>query len=134
MSLLDEAILKFVEWTINLRSATRKKEKGILQAATIREDNCCILGKWLHGEGKTQHGTKASFANLVATHADCHRDVSTVTGAINAGKFDAAETMLGSGSRYRSAFWGIVSAIAALEDEIGRPLFLEQFVGQEVSV
>lgn len=113
---LDEAIQKHAEWKVKLRSAITKKET--LDAATIRQDNACILGKWLHGEGKAQYGNKPSFANLVAKHAEFHHNASKVADAINARKYDAAETMLGVGSQYGNASLTVAAAISALKKEI----------------
>ena len=113
---LDEAIHKHAEWKVKFRSAINKKET--LDAATIRQDNCCVLGIWLHGEGKARYGTKASFANLIARHADFHRNAGTVADSINAKKYDVAEAMLGGGKPYANASSAVASAITALKKEI----------------
>lgn len=113
---LDEAIQKHSEWKVKLRAAASKKET--LDAATIRQDNACTLGKWLHGEGKTQYGSKMSFTNLVAKHADFHHNAGKVAEAINAKKYNAAETMLGIGSQYGHASLAVAAAITALKKEI----------------
>lgn len=48
---LNNAIAKHSEWKTKLRSAITRKET--LDASTISKDNCCDLGKWLHGEAKS---------------------------------------------------------------------------------
>lgn len=113
---LDEAIQKHAEWKVRLRAAAGRKET--LDAATIGQDNACILGKWLHGEGKTQYGRKASFAHLVVKHADFHHSAGKVAEAINAKKYNAAETMLGAGSQYGNASLAVAAAITALKKEM----------------
>ena len=51
---LDEAVKKHIEWRAKFRLAIVKKEQ--MDAATISKDNCCEVGKWLHGEGKSRWG------------------------------------------------------------------------------
>ena len=113
---LDEAIQKHSEWKVKFRSAINKRET--LDAATIRQDNCCVLGKWLRGEAKALYGTKASLVDLIAKHADFHRNAAKVADAINASKYDVAEAMLHSGSEYGNASLAVASAITALKKEM----------------
>jgi methyl-accepting chemotaxis protein len=113
---LDEAIVRHTEWKIIFRSAISKKEP--VDAAAIRLDHGCALGKWLHGEGKSHYEGKASFANLIAVHADFHRNAGRVADAINAGKYDEAETLLGVWGEYSSASMAVVDAIETLQKEI----------------
>ena len=113
---LDEAVAKHMEWKVRLRSSIVKKE--VVDAATIRKDDCCVLGKWLHGEGKTQYGRKKSFAELVAKHADFHRNAGSVADTINAKKYELAETMLDGRSEFGAASFAVAGAIASLMKEI----------------
>lgn len=113
---LDEAIQKHAEWKVKFRSAIAKKEK--MDATTIRADNCCILGKWLHNEGKIQYGTKGSFTTVVARHADFHRIAGKVADTINAGNYDAAEKMLDAGTDYAQASSAVAVAIMGLKKDI----------------
>ena len=46
---LNEAIERHTEWKITFRAAIEKKSH--MDADTIRRDNCCVLGKWLHAAG-----------------------------------------------------------------------------------
>ncbi len=45
---LDQAVAKHAEWKVKFRKAISAKEQ--LDTASIAKDNCCELGKWLHGE------------------------------------------------------------------------------------
>ena len=51
---LNEAIQAHSEWKMKLRSAIQSRTQ--LDAATIARDDCCALGKWLHGESRAQYG------------------------------------------------------------------------------
>ena len=113
---LNEAIQKHAEWKVKFRSAINKQET--MDAATIRQDNCCPLGKWLHGEGQSQYQGKAAFTNVVARHADFHRSAGKVADAINAKKYAAAETMLEGGTEYGLASSAVAGAISALKKEM----------------
>lgn len=113
---LNEAIQKHAEWKVKFRAAINKQET--MDAATIRQDNCCLLGKWLHGEGQSQHGSHATFTNVVAKHADFHRSAGKVADAINARKYAAAEIMLGGGTEYGLASSAVTAAISTLKKEL----------------
>lgn len=47
---LTQAVAKHAEWKTKFHGAIIKKEQ--MDAPTIGKDNCCELGKWLHGEAK----------------------------------------------------------------------------------
>jgi hypothetical protein len=113
---LDEAVGKHIEWKVKLRSSIFKKE--MVDANTIRQDNCCVLGKWLHGEGKTLHGKKPGFNPLVTRHAEFHRSAGKVADAINAKQYEQAEIMLEGNSEFGIASFAVAAAIKSLMKEI----------------
>ncbi len=113
---LDSAIQKHTEWKVKFRTAIAKKEQ--MDAVTIGKDNCCELGKWLHGEGKTQCGSLASYATTVSKHAAFHVEAGKVATAINAKKYAEAEAMLGSGSAFTSVSAEVGLAPTRLKKEV----------------
>ncbi len=113
---LDEAINKHAEWKVKFRVAMTKKEQ--LDAAAIRADNRCDLGKWLHGEGQHTHGSNGNFANLVSMHADFHRAAGKVAEQINGGSFERAEAMLGNSTEYALASANVAAAITRLKKDL----------------
>ncbi|MBI1890766.1 MAG: CZB domain-containing protein [Burkholderiales bacterium] len=113
---LDDAIEKHAAWKVKFRAAINKKET--LDAATIKKDHCCDLGKWLHGEGKSQVGSRASFITLLGKHAEFHRAAGKVADTINAKQYDAAENMLGAGTEYSQASAAVAAAISLLKKEM----------------
>jgi methyl-accepting chemotaxis protein len=112
---LDSAIGKHAEWKLKLRSAIAKKEH--MDAATISKDNCCDLGKWLHGEAKTKYGQLSSHSECIKKHAAFHIEAGKVASAINSQKFAEAETMLGSGTPFSASSSAVGVAILSLKKE-----------------
>ena len=98
---LEKAIGAHGEWKMKFRVAIADKAK--LDEASIKVDNACPLGKWLHGEGKTKYGKLDSHAHCLAKHAAFHREAGKVATTINAGQYDKATEMIGQNSDYSRA-------------------------------
>jgi hypothetical protein len=114
---LGETLHKHAEWKTKFRAAMIKKET--LDAATIGKDNCCELGKWLHGDGKRSFGELASYSVCVEKHANFHKEAGKVATLINARKYDEAELALGLHSAYGQASNAVATAIVRLRKEGG---------------
>ena len=112
---LDSAIGKHAEWKMKLRAAISKQET--LDAATISKDNCCELGKWLHGDGKAKFGRLASFTECMTKHAAFHVEAGKVATTINAKKYPEASAMLNAGTGYASTSAAVNTAIMNLKKE-----------------
>lgn len=112
---LDDAVAKHTAWKTKFRTAIAKKET--LDAATISKDNCCDLGKWLYGDGKSVCGRHASFTDCITKHKTFHVEAGKVATAINAKKYVEAEAMIGSGTPYSTASTAAVGAIMHLKKE-----------------
>jgi len=114
---LDNAIAKHAEWKIKFRSAISKQES--MDAETIAKDNCCDLGKWLHGDAKSKFGRLASHSTCIAKHAAFHVEAGKVAKTINAKKYQEAEAMINSGTPFASASSAVGVAIIGLKKEAG---------------
>ncbi len=114
---LDCAIGKHAEWKMKFRSAISKQE--MMDAASISKDNCCELGKWLHGDARTKFGRLASHAKCVQEHAAFHAEAGKVAAAINAKKYAEAEAMLGGGTAYAKVSSSVGVSIMHLKKEAG---------------
>lgn len=112
---LDNAIAKHSEWKTKFRVAITKKES--LDAATISKDNCCDLGKWLYGDGKSNFSALTSFKDAVTKHAAFHSEAGKVATAINNQKYAEAEAMIGSGTSYSAASTAVGVALNKLKKE-----------------
>jgi methyl-accepting chemotaxis protein len=114
---LNEAIRKHAEWKLKFRKAIAGQES--MDAETISKENCCELGKWLHGEAKTKHSKFSSYNECVATHAAFHIEAGKVAKVINAKKYAEAEAMIGSDTSYQKASSAVGLAIMRLKKEAG---------------
>ncbi|MFA7270204.1 MAG: CZB domain-containing protein [Sterolibacterium sp.] len=114
---LTEAEAIHREWKLKLRSALLNQEH--LDETSIASDNCCGLGKWLHGEAKAKFGRLKSYADCVEKHATFHKCAGKVAKAINDKKYQEAEAMLGASTEYMYASVAILEAISELKSETG---------------
>jgi methyl-accepting chemotaxis protein len=112
---LDSAIQKHGEWKAKFRAAIVKQET--LDAATISKDNCCELGKWLHGEAKTKFSKLPSHGECISKHAAFHLEAGKVARLINSQKYQEAESSIGAGTSYSSASSAVGVAILKLKKE-----------------
>lgn len=112
---LDSAIQKHMDWKVKFRTAISKQEQ--MDAVTIAKDNCCELGKWLHGEGKTQCSGLASYATTLSKHAAFHVEAGKVASAINAQKYTEAEAMLNGSSAFTTVSGEVGVALMRLKKE-----------------
>lgn len=110
---LDNAIAAHQQWKIKLRGAIADKQQ--LDATTIARDNCCELGRWLHGTGKMAHGTKPEFQAVVSKHRAFHVEAGKVAELINAKRYDAAEKAIDVGTSYAAVLSGVAVSINVLK-------------------
>lgn len=113
---LDKAGQAHAEWKVKLRTAIVRKEQ--LDLATVSADNCCALGKWLHGEARQAYGSNPAYRECVTKHAAFHRAAGDVARAINAGQYEQATRMLDGGTPYASASSAVGSAILGLKKAV----------------
>ncbi|OGB25758.1 MAG: chemotaxis protein [Burkholderiales bacterium RIFCSPLOWO2_02_FULL_57_36] len=114
---LDNAIQTHALWKVKLRSAIAKHEQ--LDLISLSRDDCCELGQWLHGEGKSSYGRLASHADCVHKHLAFHGEVAKVAKAVNARQFDVAERMLNGGTSYANASSALGVSFLQLRKEAG---------------
>lgn len=112
---IDQALAAHAEWKIKLRAAIANG--ATVDARAIGADNCCDLGRWLHGEAKALLGARPAYQDCVARHAAFHREAGRVAVEINARRFDAASAMLDGGA-YAAASSAVGVAIGRLKREM----------------
>ena len=110
---LSKAVDAHTQWKTKFRVAISGHQT--MDAATISKDNCCELGKWLHGEGKSKCGNLPSHSDCLKKHAAFHVEAGKVAAAINDKNFTLAESMLNSGTPYASASSSVGVAIMQLK-------------------
>lgn len=110
---LNKAIDAHAQWKTKFRSAIAAKQQ--MDVATISKDNCCELGKWLYGEGKSRCGALPAYADLVKKHATFHIEAGKVAATINSQNFTQAEKMIDAGTPYAAASSAVGVAIMQLK-------------------
>lgn len=112
---LETAIARHAEWKLKFRGAITRQET--LDAKTIARDNCCELGQWLYGEGRTRFGQFPAHAACLSRHQAFHVEAGKVAEAINARRFTQAEDMLKAGTPYSTSSSAVGVAIRSLQKE-----------------
>ena len=64
-----------------------------LDADTINRDDCCEIGKWLHGAGGSIYGGNPTFMALIAGHKAFYAEAAKVARAVNQGCSQVAQMM-----------------------------------------
>jgi hypothetical protein len=109
----EKAIQAHVQWKSKLAAYIAKPDHS-LNSATIAKDNCCELGKWLHGEGQ-MHSKSPEFAKLVADHARFHAAAADIVKRADAGQHVNEEVALGAHSEYAAASNTVVTELMRLK-------------------
>ena len=115
---LDNAIKAHAEWKLKLRTAIAKTET--LNVTQIAADNCCELGKWLHGPARLQLKALPSYSDVVTKHATFHKEAGRVATEINARHMDKAAKMLEAGTPYAMASSAVGLAIGGLKQAMAK--------------
>jgi len=116
---LDSAIRAHADWRNKLRLAAAKHEQ--LDAQTISRDDCCEMGRWLHGAGGARYGGKPTFVELIAGHKSFHEQAGKVARAVNQGDAQVAH-MMDSGTPFSRASNEVGRLIVQLKKELKKEL------------
>jgi hypothetical protein len=76
-----DAMQAHAAWKKRLFEYLEGRSKEDLQPGNIRVDNMCMLGKWIHKQGKAEFGNDPTFVKLVEEHAKFHQHASKVVEA-----------------------------------------------------
>src|SRR3989344_3439854 len=113
---LDSAIKAHAQWRTKLRDAAKKHQQ--LDADTIRRDDCCELGRWLHGKGQGSYGALPAFQSLVDKHRDFHEVAGAIAQTINRGNYADAEQALAGNTPFSQASSAVGAAIIQLRNSL----------------
>jgi len=109
---LDPAIAAHETWEIQLERAIRSGS-GEFQVDVVRRDDCCALGRWLHGEG--QQTIEASALALVRDlHAGFHLEAADVLQLAVSGRRSEAIAAMDVGTTFSQASAILVAALRQL--------------------
>lgn len=113
---LGSAIQAHAQWKLKLHTAIKKKDK--LNDHEISRDDCCMLGKWLHCEAKSNYKDLHAYSECLRKHKAFHVEAGKVAKAINSELYERAEAMLDSNTPYASVSKSVAAAIVSLRKEI----------------
>ncbi len=113
---IQAAVAAHLGWKTRLRDAIRTGEK--FDITTVRRDDCCPLGKWLHGPGGNKWGQAPAFVTLVQNHAVFHVEAARIAEMVNAGDRVSAERLLAGGTSFAKATQATVVALKSLDTTI----------------
>jgi aerotaxis receptor len=117
----DKVIAAHQQWRVTLRNAVLKNKK--LDADTLRRDDCCALGKWVHGPGGQRWGKVPVFQELIGHHRQFHLEAGKVADTINQGHPERASQMMESGSPFVEAGHRVTQTIRILREMVeGNPI------------
>lgn len=92
-----DAVMAHSAWKKRLLEYLEGLSKEDLQPRNICVDYLCVLGKWIHSDGKAQFGQEPAFIKLVEEHAKFHVHAAKVVEAHQAGDTNLAlEILTGS--------------------------------------
>ena len=114
---LDLAIPVHQRWNDILCAAVAAHET--LDVATLKRDDCCDLGRWLHSGASARYGSRPAFVGLLKRHREFHDVVGIVAAAINGGEYLDAKSMLVAHSQFAYASIDVCVAIMKLRFAVG---------------
>lgn len=94
----EQAFVAHQQWRVTLRNAVTRKLS--VNADELRRDDCCKLGKWLHGPGGKRWGHEPSFGRLLQVHREFHREAGKVADSIMKRDYAQAERQLEPGTPF----------------------------------
>jgi len=109
----DQAIEAHRAWKVKLRTAIQRKEQ--LDAATICRDDRCPLGKWLHGAGGRQYGSRPRFVELVDKHRGFHESAGAIAQLINQHRYGEATRLMDSGSAFAENSTAVAMTLSGIK-------------------
>ena len=107
----DDAIKAHMDWKLRLRACIDKTSKEKLDASIIAQDNQCVLGKWIHGEG-AKFASDPAYEPLKKTHAAFHQCAASIVKHCEAGT--ATDALVDNGSEFVKLSTEVVGKIVAI--------------------
>ncbi|MBI5891851.1 MAG: CZB domain-containing protein [Nitrosomonadales bacterium] len=89
-----DAVLAHSAWKKRLLEFLEGRSKEDLNPGNICVDYLCVLGKWIHSDGKIRFGDQPEFIKLVEEHAKFHQHAAKVVEAHKVGDTDRAMEIL----------------------------------------
>ncbi|WP_170073026.1 methyl-accepting chemotaxis protein [Malikia granosa] len=110
----DRAIESHHQWRVTLRNSIARKLK--VDVDRLRRDDCCDLGRWLHGPAGQAWSSNPVFTRLLQSHRDFHQEAGKIGDLINRNQLREAEQLIGSGHPFHKAGTQVIAGIGALRE------------------
>jgi len=110
---VDKVIAAHGQWKTKFRAAISRHEQ--LDADTIARDDCCELGKWIHGPIKLRLDKHPRFTELLRGHQGFHQEAGNIAKIINQKHFEKAAALLEYGSPFARASTEVTRMLGALK-------------------
>ena len=111
-----DAIKAHAQWKLRLELYLSGDSSEQLDPATVRRDDLCALGQWIHSPTTTVADQTEFFA-LKDTHAKFHRAVSAIIKAAQRGLPDPSA--IEAGSEYASLSLSIITQLKNMQRRLG---------------
>ncbi|MFO0604833.1 MAG: CZB domain-containing protein [Polyangiales bacterium] len=98
-------------WKVRLRTFVHGGGEA-LDEATVRRDDACTLGKWLHTLEPGQR--TGDVEEMFALHAKFHRHAAEVVAAARQGQREQALRMLDAGTPYADTSFRLIGMLGRL--------------------
>lgn len=109
----DDAMRAHSDWKIKLQRYLRNPD-GSINAVTLGQDNQCVLGKWLYGEGRS-FSNHPEYQQLLQSHKSFHQCASDIVVRSDRGENLQDAVVLGSSSAYGKNSSTVASLIMKLK-------------------
>jgi len=91
---LFESIATHMAWRKRLQAILDGTHNENIDVGTVAQDTLCVLGKWLHGPGKTLYSHLPEYDLLRKAHAQFHLCAGEVLMEHQSGNAEAAATII----------------------------------------
>jgi len=99
---MKQAIDAHVNWKKRLENALSGSGSESLEVGKVAADDGCVLGQWLHGEGKKRFSQVPEYQDLLGSHANFHLLAGDILCDVHAGRHDEAREKLQRDFRQKS--------------------------------
>ncbi len=91
---LKEVLDAHSAWKVKLEHELVGNSKRAIDVTVVASDRRCVLGKWLHGEGKKQYSKLPEYKKALDAHAHFHLCAAEVVIEHQSGNTDNAKELL----------------------------------------
>ncbi|MDJ0863792.1 MAG: CZB domain-containing protein [Gammaproteobacteria bacterium] len=91
------AIDAHMKWKGRLNRYCAGTSSEALDAGVVAQDDQCVLGKWIYGEGLASYGGEQLFKELKAVHARFHASAGQIVAEVDKGNPALAQDLLNKG-------------------------------------